>query len=247
MRVRPRLAGWLLAAAALLASCGAPAEERVPKLIPQLLGEDRQAQTAAVEEIVDIGSDAVPILLHALDTGDDGTRMAVAFLFGRAESGEDAPEAFHSDAVGKALCRAASSAHWGTRVCALRALAVQGWGWRPDVYRATLAALDEEQSRSQEDPDVPHLALMTAVMCRLDERNADLVPILLPYVEASKDRVREFAIGKLREIGPAAREALPTLERVLAADKERLAGLHNRSLEEIVDLTSETIETIRGR
>jgi HEAT repeat protein len=191
------------AAARRLGQLGPAAKPAVPALAEALADKDSEVRQAVTETIGRLGQDAqaaVPALLRLLKDPDDNVRREAAQVLGKI--GPAAREAT------VALTAALGDKDFFVAGAAIEALTAIGPAARESV--PTLVELDLKVKTFQSVSLFVRDKLPAALQAIDPERKVAL-PVLLGLLSKGDGEVRQAVAKELGELGPRARDAVPTL------------------------------------
>jgi ankyrin repeat protein/HEAT repeat protein len=173
----------------------------IDELIPLLTPLEAPRRSAAMTAIIEIGGPAVPRLIELLSHEDLAIAISASVSLNRI--GQPAVLAL-AQAVGRP----------NDQVTAQAASALWRIGVAPEAVPALL-----EVTGSTERSDIARLAAVHTALhidpinSRQSEAVLSAIPMLIRFLDGADFQHRGWAAEALRDIGPAAREALPTLRK----------------------------------
>jgi beta-lactamase regulating signal transducer with metallopeptidase domain/HEAT repeat protein len=221
----------------------------VPALIEAVKGDNRNARRFAIQALAELGTDAravMPALLQVMKTGDVDTRCmaitaavqidphakgVVPALIQALQDAETADTAMLAvKKVGEeakpataALLAFLRDKDTDTQLQTIRALAAIGARKESAVEAGRLLRGKNEQARQE--------AFQFLQSLGVDAKPA--VPALIAVLKDPEDRYRSWTLTVLGNIGPAAKEAIPTLNELLRANNTGMQEELRRALREI--------------
>jgi HEAT repeat protein len=191
----PAMRGPILAALAKLGATAAPSIPHLVELYPKAEKQDRLAILAIASNSG--SNESVALLSGAMKDSDGEIRAAGVRGFARAEPDKGA-------ATAGAIAMLADPDE-SVRRAAAGALGGLGEPARDSATAPLVALLDHDQDREFALDALRQLRIRT-------------VPTLLPLLDHGDARVRLFACERLGRIGAAARDAVPTLQKLAQGD-----------------------------
>jgi HEAT repeat protein len=201
-------------AAEALGNLGSAGKPALPRMVEMWPGAGRELRLKLLRAFAAIGHDAreaLPIAIAAVKDGDAEIRSAAVHAVGRIEHEVQPKLPFLSAALGDAEESVRRSA----------AVAVADLGDRGhEAAPALIALLDKSSDRE--------FALDALRKLRLNS-----LPQLISALDHQALEFRALACERLAELGPAARDAVPSLKRQLEAPSEDLQRAARRALRRI--------------